>query len=192
MINERLVYEIISLYEYVAVFGLGFLAIAGKNSFVLVLLLALISKQIPEKLLKFYGNKHLEKLLNYPVNSRPAGAFNCNMLNQGGNAEQNPGFPSGHSTVASFLFFVVLFQSLRIKSADKKSIINLVGLTSIFLVLVPLARVKIGCHTIQQVLGGVALGFIWAWLFSKLDEQLAKSSERYREDRDKAFSYFLK
>jgi hypothetical protein len=47
-------------YEYVAVFGLSFLAISGKNLFVFVLLLALLSKQIPEKLLKFYGNLSIE------------------------------------------------------------------------------------------------------------------------------------
>lgn len=86
---------------------------------------------------------------------RPYGAFNCNFLNQGGNASENPGFPSGHVTLATYtMTSLYLYYKTN------------VDLSVFYVLLVAFARLNKKCHNIYQVLGGMFYGYFVARLFN--------------------------
>ena len=97
------------------------------------------------------------------INRRPKDARNCNSLSMGGDCSSSPGFPSGHSTGAAFIFmYFLIHQNCFV--TWKKTIIF--WFTLAFCILVPIARVQMKCHTLIQVFAGVTFGFFTACLSS--------------------------
>jgi membrane-associated phospholipid phosphatase len=178
--TKRTVYELISLYEFVAVVGIALLSIVLKNRFLAFLFIMLLLKQVPEKIFKFLIFQGRD------INNRPKTARDCNMINKGGDASHRSGFPSGHSTVAFFLwaFLVLEFYKQHKGTNTKVPLPPILFIVTLFALLVPMARVKIECHTTPQVLGGAVLGVLWAVLFSyALDPLLEKSISGYGSDK---------
>jgi membrane-associated phospholipid phosphatase len=183
--TKRTAFEMISLYEFLAVAGILILSILLKNSFLAVLFTMLILKQIPEKILKLFVFE------GKAVNRRPLAAQDCNMINKGGPAWKRSGFPSGHTTVAFFLWAYFLFEFIKrrnVTGTKEKSIPPVIVITSLFAILVPYARVGIECHTLEQVMAGSVLGISWAALFFYgIDPALERASNQYSQDRKRIF-----
>jgi membrane-associated phospholipid phosphatase len=182
-VDPKSIYQTISLYEFCMLFAVIFLAIGNRNLFLAAIAATLILKQIPEKILKFTG------IIPEKYNKRPSDAFDCNMINKGGDASMNPGFPSGHTTVASFLFFISLFQYLSLKKSGI-NIFPLVALTGVFLLLIGIARIKLSCHTAPQVFGGFILGLIIALLYNWLDKKYFSKNKKYVSDKATILNLF--
>lgn len=174
--------EVVSLYEAIMMIGLLFLSVAGKNLFTLIFCIALTSKQIPEKILK--------KIVPIPekLRARPKGATDCNLLNKGGEFGEKPGFPSGHTTTAWFLFVYNLLEFFRLKKQGI-SIYGSLIVTGLFALLMPIARFGLKCHTIEQIIGGMVLGTLWAGVFYWFEQGLLMDSHRYREDKQKVINF---
>jgi membrane-associated phospholipid phosphatase len=179
---EKSIYQIISLSEFAALTGILAVAITSRNLFLAVIGFFLILKQLPEKLLKSNIKGTLSK--------RPDNAKNCNMINKGGESK-TPGFPSGHSTIASFLFFVILLEFVRVKKIYKVNLYELLLLGLVLLLAVPYSRVKLGCHTTEQVLGGVVLGFIVFLIFVLFEKHVLLKNKRYVKDKLRVYDYFV-
>ena len=92
---------------------------------------------------------------------RPDEAKDCDLLNSGGSAKGENGFPSGHTTFATFIFVCVAYLYTR----HVHSSLGLVVLTGLFCILMPFERVHNKCHTVPQVLGGVGYGLFWGGLY---------------------------
>jgi membrane-associated phospholipid phosphatase len=141
------------------------------------ILLNFIIKQI----IKFIYNKLGVKTLPLlGTGIRPKGAFNCGLTQS--NIKQVShtfGMPSGHSQSAWFLFgFMLLYLLDTMKHIDnnnspKTPLINSVkkpwtAITILLLlglcVFISVSRVYVGCHTIQQVVVGGILGFMFGTL----------------------------
>jgi membrane-associated phospholipid phosphatase len=129
----------------------------------------------------------------FEKNGRPTQAVDCNILNQGGPVGGQPGFPSGHSAMAVSLFIFILIQwyihKEKHQKVRSKTVPNLVIITGIFAILVPIARVNMKCHTVEQVQGGIVVGIVLGILFAVvIDPILHQSFERYRIDKESIFS----
>jgi membrane-associated phospholipid phosphatase len=82
---------------------------------------------------------------------RPTGAKDCNVLNNDGDREGEPGFPSGHcATTAAFWCGALLL-------APSWGLL-LVGTLATGAMM--WARMKKRCHTLLQVIGGCGVGVI--------------------------------
>lgn len=92
----------------------------------------------------------------YAFNQRPKAAANCNMFSTGGPC-QTPGFPSGHSAGAVFIFSYFYFSRKRWNALNT--------VTFLFAVLVPISRVYLNCHTLLQVIAGSLYGFFLGWIY---------------------------
>lgn len=193
----RKVYDYISLYEYVSLLGLSISAIAGLNTYIASIILFQMLMKIPFGLLKHGGYKPIDSLYkNFSgskksINKRPNSATNCDAINQGGDYSKISGFPSGHSSVATYLFFVVLLEyaDKTTTPEQRKSLIPLLSITFLFQILVPLARYKSHCHTIPQIVGGITLGIITALTFKYIENEFMIKNERYIKDKEKVFSF---
>ena len=127
-----------------------------------MLFLGLFSKQIPERIIKTFlsgpeGNlKEMAK--------RPSGAMNCNMFNSGGPAVHS-GLISGHTFLISTLAFYSIFRFTDgfKQNANQKQSLFIVFLF-IWIFLVAMARVKLGCHKVSQTLIGFVMGILWGYL----------------------------
>jgi membrane-associated phospholipid phosphatase len=180
--TKRTVFEMISLYEFLAVAGILIMSILLKNSFLAVLFTMLILKQVPEKILKLFVFE------GKPINRRPSSAQDCNMINKGGPAWSRSGFPYGHTTVAFFIWAYFLFEFIKRKNGKEQPIPPVIVITSLFAILVPYARVGIECHTVEQVMAGSVLGVAWAALFFyAIDPELERASSQYSQDRKRIF-----
>jgi hypothetical protein len=127
----RKIYDYISLYEYVVLLGLIITAVAGLNTYLASIILFQILMKIPFGLLKQGGYKPIDSIYKNlsdtkrSINKRPNDAFNCDAINQGGDYSKISGFPSGHSSVATYLFFVVLLEytDKNTTSSQRKALI---------------------------------------------------------------------
>jgi len=140
------------------------------------------------------------------LNRRPDCAENCSISGSGGKFNEKPGFPSGHCAFASFLFFYMLFQFIRIYNSEECSssdgfenvtitsdgnIQFLVLVTLFFALAMPYVRIHNNCHTVTQAIAGFILGGVWAALmFYVVEELLLVKNDRFVKDRDKTFAYF--
>jgi membrane-associated phospholipid phosphatase len=148
-----LVWKIISLYEVIFLGILALYIVAQKNRRLLYFLffnavivhgsVSAIKYSLPQE--------------KYAFNKRPELAKNCNTFGNGGTC-QTPGFPSGHSTGAVFLFSYFFF------SRKGWNIVN--SITLLFAILVPISRVQLHCHTILQVIVGSIYGFCLGFLYT--------------------------
>lgn len=88
---------------------------------------------------------------------RPQNACNCNLFNMGGKVGGKPGFPSGHTASATFLW-IVLHHYLSKKFPQYHNIIYY-GLL-LMVIAVMYARYMKECHNIPQLIGGLIAGYI--------------------------------
>ena len=82
---------------------------------------------------------------------RPKGARDCNFWADNGNREEDPGMPSGHSSVSTFFsaFYYQQTTNLWIK-----------GLLVLYAFLVMLSRYVKQCHSLPQIIAGATLGLL--------------------------------
>jgi len=176
--NVQGVSELISLYELVP-FGLFLWAAATQSPFLAILAFATLSKQIPEKLIKRFVP------LPKSIRARPKGATNCNALNKGGSYTEKPGFPSGHTTTAWFIFTYCYLQY-----RNHSKLFGPVFLTSLYALAMPIARVTLQCHTEEQVVGGMVLGILWASAFVQLEKRVLEKQSWYATDKERVLEWF--
>ena len=141
------------------------------------ILLNFVIKQI----IKFIYNKlSLKTLPLLGSGNRPAGAYNCGLTSSNiKKIARSFGMPSGHSQSAWFLFgFMLLYLLDTMKHIDnnnspKTPSINSVKkpwiVITILLLLgictfISVSRIYVGCHTIQQVVVGGLIGFLFGTL----------------------------
>lgn len=84
---------------------------------------------------------------------RPRDAMNCSLLNMGGKISAKPGFPSGHTALTTYL-------AIRLMNHFDQ----ILWLLTIPIVMV--ARVLCDCHTVVQVVAGLFVGLLAAYLFT--------------------------
>jgi len=183
--ENRTIYDVMSLYEFVAISGLTIFSIGNENLYTMGLLSMLIAKQIPEKLIKKVALK------DNSLNIRPSNALNCNMINQGGFADKNPGFPSGHSTVAFILLTIFIYEYItnyksNIQITSKShNIPFILIILSIMAIIVPYSRYKTNCHTPIQVISGCLLGIIIGLFYTMIiDKMWLSKYPKYVNDKN--------
>ena len=124
-------------------------------------------------LYKYYGIKNHNKQLYIPIlgiYTRPLNAMDCALfVDPKNNHNKSPGMSSGHAQfIFSFAIFIICYlKKKKDKNYYLKSLILL--LISVF---ISLSRVYIAnCHTLQQVIIGSIIGYIYGYfLFILLDK----------------------
>lgn len=103
----------------------------------------------------------LIKLLLKPYGfNRPKGATKCDILCQKGSAEDQSGMPSGHMSVCAFFAMCLWIHY------GKKQLSLVAYIAALFLV--ACARYFKRCHTIAQIIAGVAYGGTCAYVFCNI------------------------
>ena len=164
---------------YAILYGLTsvnyYMILYGIFAFVNILLNFII-----KKIIEFVYNKlGVKKIPLLGYGNRPPGAFNCGLIpSKIKKISHTFGMPSGHSQSAWFLFGFMLLYLLDTMehtetSSDKRPLINYVKkpwmiITILLLIalctFISASRVYIGCHTIQQVVVGGLIGFLFGTL----------------------------
>lgn len=157
------IYELISLYKIGLLGALCFFGVIDRNAFVGVFILAVFALQAITMAMK-YAIK----------NKRPNCAYDCGLFNEGGDYSNKPGFPSGHAAFASFVFIYALISKI------KNTRLSLISFY--MLLLTSIARVENCCHTKTQVAGGIAIGALFAIVFSMSERSFGK---RYQADKQR-------
>ncbi len=204
--------RIISLSELGYLIALGGIAAGKQNSYAGALGAMLLMKQFPEKIFKYFGDKHIkhcnlqrisDKTYKHKCHEgsdsfwldvvrRPAGATNCNMVNLGGDVSvTKSGMPSGHATVSSFIFTTFLIEAIIRQQSGQKVPVVLVVYSSILMLLIGFARHDLGCHTSLQIVSGMILGMVLALVFFGLEKVWLLKYPRYSEDKDKFYDLFI-
>lgn len=193
MVGEKDLYKAISLYEFYLNLVLIVLILSTRNTFLAVLFLGLFSKQIPERLIKRFlsyetvnGQKSLTKWA-----ARPSGANNCNMLNSGGSASEHSGLISGHTFLISTLAFYSLYKftdNLKHNTNSKQGIF--IAILFLWMGLVAMARIRLGCHQLHQTAFGFVGGIIWGYVIYIVIEKIIDNSPRVKEDEEKLKKLF--
>jgi membrane-associated phospholipid phosphatase len=170
--------QLVSLYELTPL-GLALLGATTQSSYLAILAAATASKQLPEKIMK--------RMIPFPayLRDRPSSATDCNLINKGGSYAAKPGFPSGHTTTAWFLFIYFVLQVRR----DNVRAILPAMISGVFALLVSVARVTLRCHTPVQIYGGIVLGTLWAIAFDQLEQRKLEQIEWYRNDKARVFTW---
>lgn len=193
MVGEKDLYKAISLYEFYMNITIIILVLSTRNTFLAVLFLGLFSKQIPERLIKRFlsyetvnGQRKLTKWA-----ARPSGANNCNMLNSGGSASEHSGLISGHTFLISTLAFYSLYKftdNLKHNTNSKQGVF--IAILFLWMGLVAMARIRLGCHQLHQTAFGFVGGIIWGYVIYVVIEKIINSSPRVKEDEEKLKKLF--
>lgn len=203
--------KLISLSELGYLLAFGGIAVIKQNSYAGTFAGMIIAKQVPEKLIKYLGDQHIKRCNlrynsygNYVHNChhgskkffldlvrRPDHAHDCNMINKGGDVSiKKSGLPSGHATVAAFVFVTVLLELLRRKKNNIKIPITLFAYSCVVALLIPIARYELKCHTDKQILIGLMWGTILAFIFDVIDSKYLSKYSRYVNDKKKFYDMF--
>ena len=158
-----------------------------KNIYTLSLFLFSIIITFSVKFIK--KSKFINSLYKDDINYRPSNAFNCNLINRGGVYSNKPGFPSGHTTAATFLFFIILLEYIDSNNKEiKNKILPFLIITLFFQITMPIARVKINCHTKKQVYGGIITGILFAIIYKYIDKKVLSKINRYNDNKKSFFN----
>lgn len=189
IVGEKDVYKAVSLYEFY--FTIVFvIAIASvQNTYLGVLLLGLLSRRIPEKIIKMILSRSEGRLRNWA--QRPSGASDCNMFNSGGDFSDDSGLISSHTfLISSFAFYLVFRFSNNFKNNLNAKQWTLVGFSALWIILVAFARVRLGCHKSHQTIIGIFLGIVWGYVLYIILEILKNKVPRIQEDEEKIMKLF--
>lgn len=189
IVGAKDIYKAVSLYEFY--FTLLFIVLIAslQNTYLAILLLGLLSRRIPEKLIKMLLSRSEGKLRNWA--QRPQGASDCNMFNSGGDYSDDSGLVSSHTFLISSLIFYLIFRfTQNFKYSMNTKQYTFVGLLVLWMGLVALARVRLGCHNSTQTIIGIILGVGWGYLLYYILETIKESVPRIKEDEIKALSIF--
>ena len=108
------------------------------------------------------------------LGKRPIGAKNCGFfLNPKNTLSKSYGMPSGHSQNAVFFSTYVI---MNILDSDITLHQKRIGI-SLFICLalgIMYSRVYLNCHTIQQVIIGGLIGFLFAKIYYEKEEKIKK------------------
>lgn len=130
------------MLQYVETYNLYWLALEFGTIFVL------LTTQLFKVILKPYGFR------------RPKGARKCDILCQKGLAEDEPGMPSGHMSVATFFAVCVWVYY------GKKPLSTMIYVVALFIM--ACARYFKRCHTLSQILAGTTYGSVCGFVFCKV------------------------
>lgn len=189
MVGEKDLYKAISLYEFYMLVTLSILIISTQNTFLMLLFVGLLSKQIPERIIKTFLSTKNGELIS--LAKRPEGASDCNMFNSGGPALKS-GLISGHTFLISTLAFYSIFKftdNLKHNANYKQSLF--IFLLFLWMGLVALARIRLGCHQPHQTIFGFVMGILWGYLIYLVIETIKNKSTRVREDEEKIMNLFI-
>jgi membrane-associated phospholipid phosphatase len=127
------------------------------------ILVNLISHKLKYYTKLIYESLNINKLFILGIGKRPRGAVNCGCFID----ENNPiklcesyGMPSGHSIIA---ILTATFWTIYILNNSKNNLFKILSILILnsFCVLVCFSRIYLNCHTIQQVIIGAIIGFIF-------------------------------
>ncbi|MHA1370679.1 MAG: phosphatase PAP2 family protein [Promethearchaeota archaeon] len=131
----------------------------GGDEITFIILLALIfymiEKRFGKKLMhSFLISVYINTLLKVAIKDpRP----DTNLVD-GVPIETGFGFPSGHTQLSIAFWCYVLWYVHNIKDARKKMLIYIIG--GVMMAIVPVSRMIIGVHDLQDVVGGYIIGLI--------------------------------
>ena len=143
---------------------------------IFIILLAFVffatDKDFSRKLLTvFFISLYFNVFVKYFINDpRPAWNIDLETLEP---IETSPGFPSGHTQSSVAYWGNVYFNAERI---EKKNIIQIICI--ILLILVPVSRVIMGVHDLQDVIGGYVIGIIILQLYMIINPKLQGLKEK--------------
>jgi len=207
--SKRLVLDVIGLSELFVQLWLAFMATKwgagsdyetyfGANVYAVFILACCQAKAIPEQIIKRIGQVQLKKPDHakfWDYWKRPDGACDCRLLQpiQGKRIESTAsGMPSGHSTITGLIVATFLLNASEIpveKRGGAFKLFMFILLTALFLV--PLSRYDVKCHTLPQIIAGVALGFVLAFIFYIVDRSYLRKFDRFNDDRVKFYKWLL-
>ena len=147
----------VSLSELYILIILGAITCITRNIYILMILVGLFSKHIPEQIIK-RGSGYYQ----LDISKRPDGATNCNMFNSGG-AALTPGTISGHVFNLSTLIFLLIF--IFTEKGRKMTLNESIMIVLMFVLLASLiyARIGLRCHTPIQTFIGFIFGAAWGY-----------------------------
>jgi len=171
-------WQIVSLSEFVVLILFALMTVIHANAYTAMILVVYMVKQLIERGIKSrYGDTGIGK--------RPDNARDCNMINKGGYSGLKPGFPSGHSAFAAMIMTIFLIEYLKSTNysfGPQPPIVLyiLIGLA----ILMPIARWRLECHTLMQVMAGSLLGVALGVVYGYGIDPLLSKIDRYKTDKD--------
>lgn len=110
---------------------------------------------------------------------RPHGACNCDPFNSDGYQGDNPGFPSGHCSIAalyaSVIVFFPIYEALLTSKWDFKRIVLSIVISFLIVCLTCRSRVEKRCHNWLQAIGGLIWGGFMGILFCLMISRFHKN-----------------
>jgi membrane-associated phospholipid phosphatase len=107
--------------------------------------------------------RQLHSLKIYKFMIRPKGACNCNIMNSGGSYENRIGMPSGHMLMTTYVIVSLILLNPTILT---------ISLGSIVIILMGCSRYYKLCHTVPQVVVGITVGIIFAYITNIIIKKL--------------------
>ena len=98
---------------------------------------------------------------------RPFCAKDCNLLNNDGPCDDEPGFPSGHVATTSFFFNYLLLRFINNFDINN---LKYIILYNIPVLLTGISRYYKKCHNNLQIVSGYILGIIIAILINRFEK----------------------
>lgn len=180
------------------------------NLYAVYLIIIWILKGIPEKISKYIGMKYKDRcdetdnsitgkmyclFKNYWP--RPEEAKGCGFIDPIFNPDKpstGGGMPSGHSAHFGLYGTIILLNLIELKinpvNNIHSSIVAMI-LVVMVMIMVPISRIDINCHTSQQVMIGFSLGVIQGLIFYALERLYLRKFERFSNDREEFYKIFL-
>lgn len=81
--------------------------------------------------------------------------------------EDSYSFPSGHSMMSSIFYGLIIYYIFKYVK-NRKLKVFLSTLLTIIIIMVGISRIYLGVHYVTDVLGGIILGIIYLFVFTKL------------------------
>ena len=141
-----------------------------KNIKYVFIIIAYILNNMLNKFLKEDVARKIMKDKTYSIigrGLRPKDAKKCGIISSDKKSKEHYGMPSGHAQ--SFGFFLI-FELLNSKNMNYKIIL------SILIMYLAYTRIKFKCHTYQQVIVGLTIGGIVAYVVNKVYNMAIKKS----------------
>ena len=161
----------------ITILGIIYAKVVNKNGLLkllIFLLIGLLLCEFSNDVLKHYFFKPLSEKYGEYLGllgkiGRPDGAYNCDFIRNGKKIlSTSSGMPSGHSQVAWFMFGFLVNILYRANKTFNSNFLIFVILGSIISGCMSYSRVIINCHTIEQIIMGSIIGFIFGYYWYDL------------------------